>query len=294
VYDRIAAKFGSKNVFMDVDSIDPGDRFPDILAQALDSSDVLVAIVGKNWFGIALEGKRRIDEPDDFVRQEVGGAISRGIHVIPVLVGGAMLPQPEELPPDLATLSAFNAVEVRHTRFDDDVQRLLSGIDAAVQKAKTRPSRSRPETAVGPLLTPVFGITPGQTTRRDVAALLANTQLQAFGGVKKQSKEQDAQGWGFQFGQINVEHEGDEYTANPSDLVRSIEYWGDEHLPLGFTTSIELDAAQQIAMKHFTWLGYQSFRGLVFSNRENGPILFEIKSRGGRKNPLTYKVYGAI
>jgi len=303
LWDRIAARFGSKNVFMDVDSIDPGDRFPDILAQALDSSDVLVAVVGKNWVGITLEGKRRIDETEDFVRQEVGGAMSRGIHVIPVLVGGATLPPPKELPSDLATLSTFNAVEVRHTRFDDDVQRLLSGVDAALQKAKTRPSRSRPETSVGrsrpetsvgPLLTPVFGITPGQTTRGDVAALLGEKQLQAFGRVKKQSKEQNAQGWAFECAQISVEHDGSEYSANPSDLVRAIEYWGDEQLPLGFTTSMELDAARQTAMKHFTWLGYQSFRGLVFSNRENGPILLEISSIGGRKNPLTYKVYGAI
>jgi hypothetical protein len=205
LWDRIAARFGSKNVFMDVDSIDPGDNFPDILAQALDSSDVLVAVVGKDWVGITLEGKRRIDENEDFVHQEVAGAMSRGIHVIPVLVGGATLPKPGELPPDLATLSTFNTVEVRHTRFDDDVQRLLAGGDAALQKAKTRPSRSRRETPVGPFLTPVFGITPGQSTRGDVAELLGKGKLQAFGRVKNQSKEQSAQGWAFQFAEIGIE-----------------------------------------------------------------------------------------
>jgi len=295
LWDRIAAKFGSKNVFMDVDSIDPGEPFPNILAQALESSDVLVAVVGKNWVGLTLEGKRRIDETEDFVRLEVAGAMTRGILVIPVLVGGATLPHPQELPSDLTMLSTFNAIEVRHTRFDDDIQRLLAGVEAGLQKAKTRPSRSPRGTSAGALLTPVFGITPGQSTRGDVDALLHSGQLQAFGRMKKgRSSKQNAQGWSFEFGQISVEHDGSDYTANPSDLVRAIEYWGDEQLPLGFTTSMELDAASQIAVKHFVWLGTQNFRGLVFSNRENGPILLEISWTGDRKNQLTYKVYGAI
>lgn len=290
LWDRIAAKFGTRNVFMDVDSIDPGDRFPEILAQALESSDVLVAIVGPNWVGSTREGKRRIDEKEDFVRVEVAGAMSRGILVIPVLVGGATLPPPKELPHDLATLASFNAIEVRHTRFDDDVQPLLAALDAALQQAKTRRRRSRREIPGGPVLTPVFGITPGVSTRRDVAELLEKGQLEAFGRLEKQND----QGWKLQFARISVAHEGGDYTVNPADLIRSIEYWGDEQLRLGFTTSMELDMARQIAMKHFIWLGYQSFRGLVFSNRNNGPILLEISWTGGSKNPLTYRVYGPI
>jgi len=165
-----------------------------------------------------------------------------------------------------------------------------TGLDAALQKGRKRQSRSRRETPAGPVLTPVFGITPGRSTRRDVVRLLVKGKLQAFGKLKKQNHR----GWTFQFGEISVTHDKVDSTANPGDVIRSIEYWGDEQLPLGFTTGLELDTARQIAMKHFIWLGYQSFRGLVFSDRDNGPILLEISWISSRKNPLTYKVYGAI
>ncbi len=290
LWDHIAAKFGAKKVFMDVDSIGPGDKFPEILSQALESCDVLIAVIGANWVGPTPKGQRRIDEESDFVRQEVVGAIARGIAVIPVLVGGATLMQAAELPPELAALSTFNAIEVRHPSFNADVQRLLAGLDRALLNAKKQRRRSPRKTPDKQSLTPVFGITPGLSTRGDIVRLLSNKQLQALGKLKKK----DADRWEFQFAYIIIAHEGEDYTANPSDVVYSIEYWGNKQLPLGFTTSMELDAARQIAMKHFVWLGFQDFRGLVFSNRENGPIMLEISGYDERENPLTYTIYGSI
>ena len=289
LWDRITTKFGSENVFMDVDSINPGDNFPEMLDQALESSDVLLAIIGRDWVGLSADRTRRIDDEADFVRLEVAGAIRHGITVIPVLVGGAALPSPAELPADLAALSRFNAIEIRHSRFNDDAQRLLEGLDRALQQARSsRPAA--PARPSSPILTPIFGITPGQSARRDVSALIERGRLQAFGPLKQQGPQQ----WTFQFAEVTVAHRGSEYTVNPNDIIYSIEYWGDEPLPLGFTTTMTLDQARQLATQHFVWLGTQDFRGLVFSNREDGPILLEISWKSGRQNPLTYEIYGPL
>ena len=63
------------------------------------SADVLIAVIGPNWATAADgSGRRRLDKPDDFVRLEVGGALRRDIRVIPVLVGGAKMPDAHEFP----------------------------------------------------------------------------------------------------------------------------------------------------------------------------------------------------
>jgi hypothetical protein len=62
----------------------------------------------------------------DFVREELAAALERQITVIPVLVGGARMPGPEDLPAALALLSRHNAIEISDTRFDQDAARLSS------------------------------------------------------------------------------------------------------------------------------------------------------------------------
>lgn len=139
-------------------------------------------------------------------------------------------------------------------------------------------------------LTPVFGITPGVTTRKQLEELIQAGVLDHFGKVLKEGGDKVE----FTFGVITFQGGAADLTRNPYDTVVSMEYWGSNPLPLGFSTQLELEQAKQIAEKNFVWLGTQSFRGLVFSNQKNGPILLEISWLPNRKNPLTYKIYGPI
>jgi hypothetical protein len=76
-------------VFMDLDSIEAGLDFAQVITEAVDSCAVLVALIGRQWATLADEGgRRRLDDPDDFVRFEVRTALERGVRVIPVLVDG--------------------------------------------------------------------------------------------------------------------------------------------------------------------------------------------------------------
>ena len=98
LYDRLATQFGADNVFMDVEGIEPGVDFVDAIGRAVGSCEVLIVIIGREWLSAGHEGKRRIDDPSDFVRIETAAALVRGIRVVPVLVEGAAMPRADELP----------------------------------------------------------------------------------------------------------------------------------------------------------------------------------------------------
>jgi len=126
LFDILSARFGADNTFMDVDDIKGGDDFTTVIERKLGVSDALVAVIGEHWLSVKEpSGERRLDNPNDFVRIEIAKALQRGIRVIPVLVGGASLPHPGDLPDNLKGLCDRQAVEIRDTRFHEDAKDLV-------------------------------------------------------------------------------------------------------------------------------------------------------------------------
>ena len=77
-------EFGGKVLFMDVEDIRPGFEFDKVLSNEVEKCEVLLALIGPNWINAQYEnGKRRLDDPSDFVRIEIGTALRRNIPVIP-------------------------------------------------------------------------------------------------------------------------------------------------------------------------------------------------------------------
>ena len=118
LYDRLAAHFGADRVFMDVEGIEPGVDFVDAIERAVASCELLIVIIGNDWLSASAAGKRRLDDPADFVRIETAAALARGIRVVPVLVESAAMPRADQLPPDLAPLVRRQAVELSHKQWD--------------------------------------------------------------------------------------------------------------------------------------------------------------------------------
>jgi hypothetical protein len=140
LYDDLVAVFGSDSVFIDVAAIEPGRDFRTSIDQNLNSCGVFLSLIGKAWLTAAdTSGRRRLDDPSDFVRIETAAVLVRDIPVIPVLVQGARAPKADELPDDLKNLAYRNAMELTHPRWDSDVQLLIRAV---------RPFVSRPN--VGP------------------------------------------------------------------------------------------------------------------------------------------------
>jgi hypothetical protein len=78
---------------MDLDTIEGGDDFTAVIREKINLADVLIAVIGNHWITITGEnGGRRLDNTGDFGLSEIAMALERGIRVIPVLVGGAIMP----------------------------------------------------------------------------------------------------------------------------------------------------------------------------------------------------------
>jgi hypothetical protein len=154
IYDRLALALGADTVFMDIEGIGAGSDFTRAIQGAVGSSQALVAIIGREWLDTRDdEGKRRLDDAQDWVRLEIATALQRDIVVIPVLVEGARMPRERDLPPDLAGLAKRQALEISDTRFNSDVERLVAAIrnEAAGSGPQAPPSWRQPRVWV-PLL----------------------------------------------------------------------------------------------------------------------------------------------
>jgi hypothetical protein len=114
-------------VFMDLDSIEAGTDFAEAIKAGVHSCRVLVALIGPKWLTLGdAEGRRRLDDPDDYVRFEIRTALERRVRVIPVLVDGATMPQRQELPDDLGKLARLNALQMSYDRYEYDESRLIA------------------------------------------------------------------------------------------------------------------------------------------------------------------------
>jgi formylglycine-generating enzyme required for sulfatase activity len=115
---------------MDIDTIEPGLDFVQVIEEAVGSCDALIVLIGRQWLTVTdATGRRRLDNPQDFVRLEVATALERNIRVIPVLVGGAPVPHSTDLPDVLRRLARRNALEISDTRFHHDVDRLIETLE---------------------------------------------------------------------------------------------------------------------------------------------------------------------
>jgi hypothetical protein len=127
------AHFGADQVFMDIDQIEPGEDFVEVINSKVGACDIAIVSIGPNWLGatdpLGPSGNRRLDDSEDFVRTEIVAALERKILVIPVLVGGARMPPKRDLPEALVPLSRRNAIELSETRFHFDVSRLIEAIE---------------------------------------------------------------------------------------------------------------------------------------------------------------------
>ena len=130
LYDRLAGRFGEDQIFMDVDTIEPGLDFADEISQAVAACQVLLVIIGSAWLiGADERGHRRLDNPDDLVRLEVEAALTRGVRIIPVLTEDAIMPTQLDLPESLAGLARRNALTIRPDSFRSDTDRLIAAIE---------------------------------------------------------------------------------------------------------------------------------------------------------------------
>jgi TIR domain-containing protein len=142
LFDRLQDVFPPEQLFLDVDNIAPGLDFVHVLNERVAECDILLAVIGKGWIDARdATGNRRLADPDDFVRIEIESALNQEKRVIPVLVGEAQMPRPEDLPPPLRPLARRNAVRLTHERFRADTQGLVKALQQALEEIDARQRR---------------------------------------------------------------------------------------------------------------------------------------------------------
>jgi TIR domain len=134
--DRLRQRFDRSQVFRDFDSIALGLDFRKAIGDALQSCAVALVLIGPTWAHMTDEqGRRRLDDPGDFVRVEVETVLRRDLPVIPVLVGGASMPRPGVLPGRLEQLVYRQAAALRDEsleQFELDLENLVKAVASLV------------------------------------------------------------------------------------------------------------------------------------------------------------------
>jgi hypothetical protein len=170
LYDRLADRFGEEQVFMDVDTIEPGADFTEVITRAVGTCQVLLAVIGPEWLSAADDqGHRRLDDPDDIVRLEIEAALTRDVRVIPILTEGAVMPRRHEMPESLVGLTRRNAITVRHDSFRYDMERLVTTI-AGLLSENTQDADISSANATKPeIKSSNSGLIPNTDTQNDSA-----------------------------------------------------------------------------------------------------------------------------
>lgn len=113
-------------VFLDTTSIASGHDFPQVLRKAIDRCDVFLVLIETGWSELRdASQNRRLDDPADYVRIEVRLALEAGKTVVPILLDGAAMPRPTELPSELRSLCTKQALSADGNTVETSMDRLI-------------------------------------------------------------------------------------------------------------------------------------------------------------------------
>ncbi len=139
--DTLDRYFGRGRVFRDIDGIETGANFEDVLRNTAEAADAMVVLIGPDWLTATdRNGAVRLQDPDDWVAREIAAALARGIPIYPVLVESAAMPRASELPESLRGLVRHNAMSISDQRWRSDVERLAKvvALDMPASLTQTR------------------------------------------------------------------------------------------------------------------------------------------------------------
>jgi hypothetical protein len=131
--DKLQEHFGADQVFHDIESIEPGDKFATTITSKVAASSIVLAMIGRHWLdATGTDGRPRLFDPADYVCLEIATALRHRIPVIPVLVEGAAIPPASSLPDSIADLAARQAHEITEQRWQYDSDLLIRQLELSV------------------------------------------------------------------------------------------------------------------------------------------------------------------
>ncbi|MCR6481761.1 toll/interleukin-1 receptor domain-containing protein [Amycolatopsis sp. OK19-0408] len=124
---ELTREFGPGAVFFASRSIDLGADWEPAMFAAVTASDAVLVIIGPRWLTAAdKNGRRRLDDPDDFVRREVELGLRLNKQVIPVHLERRHPLDRTTLPEPLWDLAAKQSTVVAFRNSEPDIGRLVT------------------------------------------------------------------------------------------------------------------------------------------------------------------------
>ncbi|GAB4052432.1 TIR domain-containing protein [Catellatospora paridis] len=148
LYDALVQRLDRDHVFKSNRSIPPGEDYAAMLLRQAAGCDVMLSVIGPAWLtAAAADGVRRLDQPDDWVFQEIAAAIGKGRRVIPLLLTGAAMPTAQDLPHDIRALASYQYRRLDHRNYPWDIARLIDDLqDLGTERTSTsRSDRKEPQ-----------------------------------------------------------------------------------------------------------------------------------------------------
>lgn len=186
--DTLSEHFLRENVFRDVHTIWPGVDWVDAIQKGIQSCDVLLVVIGRQWLAML---QSRADRPEeDQVRAEIEGALQANKLVIPVLPQGSVMPEARELPGVLAKLTRRNAVEITDGHWDYDATKLIEAIErmtgakGATQPPPIPPPDPPPEVPQDPLASATLMTFIGRWQMEDSAMTVSQLDFHPNGACQ--------------------------------------------------------------------------------------------------------------
>jgi hypothetical protein len=139
IHADLVDQFGKERVFMDLQGIAPSAQWLATIDAAVAASRIGLVIIGPGWLAHEAGGQPRLADPNDIVRRELRGLLAAGKRVLPVLVGGALLPAPEALPQDLQGMKDYQAIAIDNANWPAAMRQIVAAIDVEIA-APARPA----------------------------------------------------------------------------------------------------------------------------------------------------------
>ena len=149
LYDRLRQIFPEDDLYFDLNTIGGGENFVESIESAIERSEVVLVLIGKNWLSPRQGSVAPRFGPDDYVSFELSAALRRPILVLPILVDGAQMVQGHLLPSDVRAITTRNALPLRLESFDNDTENIVSTIAGTAAKREQGHGRRTLSSKIG-------------------------------------------------------------------------------------------------------------------------------------------------
>ncbi|MGC4035211.1 MAG: toll/interleukin-1 receptor domain-containing protein [Chitinophagaceae bacterium] len=117
IHRYISFEFGSNLTMLDDNSLLPGDNFLHWIEKSVQSADMVLVMIGKNWLTVRdATGRQKLFNSKDFVLLEIESALKYKKKIIPIILPGANMPTKDQLPDSIKLLAGIKWILVpEHT-----------------------------------------------------------------------------------------------------------------------------------------------------------------------------------